>query len=228
MVVSRKRPKIRLCQNELQARIIAAPRARHGQRCFSFMVGCICMSVLLLVRVPNRRTSREASVRPLFNAKRLPFHDRTKIRRSNSTSGNSTTKPTLVLHMGPPKTSSTYLQCILTNMIDTLALDNYNYLNLEIEQCKKTPIALARLEQQPQRHCYDIFAAKYDAKIDQTFIQSLNKALRQGRNAIIVNECFMYVRFSLLNKFSGQATATTHTECFPIFAGFLLRHRLNF
>jgi hypothetical protein len=128
-------------------------------------------------------------VKPSFNADRLQFPDMT-IRQHNFKHKNNSTKPTLVLHMGPPKTSSSYLQCILTNMIDTLALDNYNYLDLEIEQCKNTP-SQTLVEQQPKRYCYDIFAGKYTAQIDHTFLQSLDETLQEGRNAIIVNECFM-------------------------------------
>jgi hypothetical protein len=76
-------------------------------------------------------------------------------------------------------------------MIDTLALDNYNYLDLEIEQCKKPPIREGKVERQPQRYCYDIFAGKYTAKLDHTFLQGLDETLQKGRNAIIINECFV-------------------------------------
>jgi hypothetical protein len=174
----------------MSGEVTGARVRRRGHRYLSFVLGCICMRIFLLMPAPTLRTSREAVVMPSFKANpRQPFPE---IRQNNSTHNDAHTKPTLVLHMGPPKTSSTYLQCILTNMIDTLALDNYNYLDLKIEQCKKTPTSTPTLvDHQQQRHCYDIFAGKYAAKIGHTFLQSLEEAVHQGRNAIIVNECFM-------------------------------------
>jgi hypothetical protein len=142
---------------------------------------------------PRITISRETVVMLSFNASNrlgLQFPDKAIHRQNNVKQNNASIKPTLVLHMGPPKTSSSYLQCILTSMTDTLALDSYNYLDLEIEQCKNTQSHVP-VEQQPQRHCYDIFTGKYTAQLDHTFLQGLDETLQQGRNAIIVNECFM-------------------------------------
>lgn len=51
-----------------------------------------------------------------------------KITVSDATPLASRTKPMIFLHVGPPKTSSTTLQSILTSYRETLKLDNYLYV----------------------------------------------------------------------------------------------------
>jgi hypothetical protein len=96
-------------------------------------------------------------------------------------------KPTLLLHMGPPKTASSYLQCILTHMIDTLALDNYVFLGVHFDKCKKNVLQQALIPD-----CYDLFTQPGFAEFSPNFINDLRKANSHGQNAIIINECFKY------------------------------------
>jgi hypothetical protein len=103
------------------------------------------------------------------------------------TTNTLSAKPTLLLHMGPPKTASSYLQCILTNMIDTLALDNYVFLGVHFDKCKKGTLHQALIAD-----CADIFAQPKLAKFRPEFLNEMRKTHRQGKNAIIINECFKY------------------------------------
>ena len=177
----------------------ASSRGRGVHRYFHFIAGCICMRILLQVSGPDFYTSREIAVMPFFNASKLhklPSRTNTLVNVTHQTpmANNGTINPTLILHLGPPKTSSTHMQCILTNMADTLALDNYVFLGVQIDDCKAKTSTLGRVDgQQPsQRHCTDLFTGKYTSQFDTKFLQALRHSLEQGRNAIIVNECFMF------------------------------------
>jgi hypothetical protein len=144
-------------------------------------------------------------------------------------------RPTLLLHMGPPKTASSYLQCILTNMMDTyLALDNYVFLGAHFKKCQKpqqqqvdadnnnnnnsdstsTSTTLLprrrRDDEQPAliQDCYDIFTRPRRAEFNPKFLHDLRQAHRQGKNVIIMNECFLYFttaqRRIILDEFSTK------------------------
>jgi hypothetical protein len=101
----------------------------------------------------------------------------------------TTNKPTLLLHLGPPKTSTTYLQCILTNMMDTLALDNYVYVGLHVWQCLKNETQIP----DPLNTGTDFLLENQQvatAGLSPSFLNQLRDSHEKGQNAIIMNECF--------------------------------------
>jgi hypothetical protein len=162
--------------------------------------GCVYITLLVLL-VPRPRdlfdgartlSSSSSTVMTIMTLRgdlpRLPLASDTLV--TNKDSGtNSTRAPTLLLHVGPPKTSTTYLQCILTNMIDTLALDNYVFLGIqEDSQCQKKPHQAILGHQS----CYDLFVEKEAAEWNPKFLSDLRNTRSQGKNAIIMNECFKF------------------------------------
>jgi hypothetical protein len=167
---------------------------------YAIVFGCVYMALLVLL-VPNPReifggarvlsSSSSSSSTITMNLRGIfPRLQLANTLFTNKKSGkNSTKTPTLLLHVGPPKTSTTYLQCILTNMIDTLALDNYVFLGIQEDyQCQKTP----RQTILGQQSCYDLFAERETAEWNPKFLDDLRKTHSQGQNAIIVNECFKF------------------------------------
>lgn len=124
-----------------------------------------------------------------------------------TTNKSSTTKPTLLLHMGPPKTSTSFLQCILTNMMDTLALDNFVYLGLHVNMCRKED---TQTSDKAVLHLTPDFPFEEPkiAVFRPTFINELRESLNQGKNAIIVCECFWSYtaeqRQLLIDEFSSN------------------------
>jgi hypothetical protein len=106
------------------------------------------------------------------------------------------TKPTLLVHMGPHKTSTTFLQCVLSNMMDILALDNYVYFGRRVSECFKPGVTYDKdtLNSSPDFiwDRADGSRALYDTKdaFNPTFLNELRETHRQGKNAIILNEGF--------------------------------------
>jgi hypothetical protein len=98
---------------------------------------------------------------------------------------SANTKPTLLLHLGPPKTSTTSLQCILTNMMDTLALDNYVYLGLHAWHCLKNETQIP----DPLNFNTNFLFGSQEPAFAPSFLSQLCKAHEKGQNVIIMNEC---------------------------------------
>jgi hypothetical protein len=120
--------------------------------------------------------------------------------RNNKNNNNG--KPTLVLHMGPTKTGSTFTQCVLTSMQETLALDNYTYLGMGINPCLPKESSDDDNVQQQQRehplmqHCYtSMFIYNTGmAKLAPEALTIFRRAreMQPRQNAIFVNECFEF------------------------------------
>jgi hypothetical protein len=208
---------------------------------YIIVFGCAYMAMIVLL-VPNPRDlfsggggSRRDLSLSTSNASgggdasfRLQFVDAmfqqqsTNNTNTGSTNNDSTTsiKPTMILHMGPPKTSTTYLQCILTNMVDTLALDNYVFLGIQEEACqpkqnKKKTWYRRYYHRHPapprllgHESCYDLFAQKRTAEFSPTFLYDLRNAHSQGKHVIIMNECLKFLTFDqrrlVIDEFSSN------------------------
>ena len=183
------------------------------RRVFNFLLGGLCLATVAFLQprqVDWWGTSRDRQTMLKSSKEAFPsdyttatssgnHHHQSNALLVNATAIRSTThnttKPTLLLHLGPPKTSTTFLQCILTNMIDTLALDNYVYLGIQIDVCKqKTPSS----QQQPllgHGKCYDLFVDNVKGTTPQfnsKFLHDLRTTHQLGKNVIIMNECFQY------------------------------------
>jgi hypothetical protein len=138
-----------------------------------------------------------------------PAHEHARnSKSSNSDAKNdniNNKKPTLVLHMGPTKTGSTFTQCVLTNMQETLALDNYTYLGMGINPClprvqDEESSDFHERRQQLMQHCYNsmfIYNTGHVAKLAPEALSIFRRAAAsfvepRRQNAILVNECFEF------------------------------------
>jgi hypothetical protein len=140
-----------------------------------FAFGCVLITLLVLL-MPNPREELDGGARE-DNLPMVPV--------VNNVTKMDSTKPTMLIHLGPPKTATTYLQCILTNIMDTLALDNYVYLGLHNQKCKSETSSGASYF----KNVYGLFAGEKMAVFSPMFLAELRNAHSQGKNAIMMDEC---------------------------------------
>jgi hypothetical protein len=172
-------------------RMINAPPV-VGPPCFAFAGAIMALLVLLMYNPLELSGAHDLLVSPLLAPSTSNMSDTTK-----------NTKPTLLLHVGPHKTSTTFLQCVLTNMMDTLALDNYVYFGRHFASCLKNEdlVDEATLNSSPdflfeRGPGRDLFSTK--AAFSPTFLNALRETHSQGKNAILMDEGF--------NRFTEEQT----------------------